>query len=76
MASQLISCDCVDKKSNLYQMEFWGTTLTDCVAPNGMVMSGGSKATITTDSGVQHYIYNSSSNAWKEDLYGIVSAQI
>lgn len=76
MASQLIGCECVDLKSKLYQLEFWGTTLADCVPPRGMVMSGGSKAIITNGGGVNHYIYNSSSNSWKEDLYGIVSAEI
>lgn len=77
MACELIHCTCVDHKANLYQMEFWATTLTDCVPPSGMVMAGGSKATITgSGSTIRHYFYNSSNNTWKEDEYGIVSAQV
>ena len=76
MACELIHCTCVDHKANLYQMEFWATTLTDCVPPSGMIMSGGSKAVITTNSAVKNYIYDAGRDAWKEDAYGIVSAEI
>lgn len=76
MAVELIHCNCIDHKNSLYQMEFWATSLSDCVAPSGMNMCGGSKAIITSANSVKHYIYNSSNNSWKEDAYGIVSAEM
>ena len=76
MACTLVSAKCVDHKLNLYQMEFWADSLSDIVPPSSMIMVGGSKAVITDSDGVKNYIYNSSTNEWKDDSYGIVSAEI
>lgn len=57
-------------------MEFWCESLSDIEVPSTMIMSGGSKAVVTNSNGVKNYVYNSSTNEWKEDSDGIASTEL
>ncbi len=62
----LLKAKCVDHKNSIYLMDFWATNISECEPPETMIMCGGSTATITDSDGVRNYVYNSSSEEWKE----------
>lgn len=72
MSVRVLKASCVNHSNNEYRLEFWADSIDECISPSNMNMVGGSSATITDDSGVKVFKYNSATNEWKEDANGFM----